>query len=634
MNRLQTVLLVSVAGIVSSLFGSDGIVHGQSQSIVTGTVTNSSGDPIAGVSVNTTIPVPDSPRGHYRNVEPVQTDAHGRFDLKAIDFPTRLILGFTKLGFVDQWATSTSDEPLNVAMHRRRTISGTVKDYKGNVVSNARVNVVSLDDIRFPVLRYTTDESGVFQIDQLPAPPFRLVATAESSSPQTVDVDSQTPQNQYELRLLPGRRATFIVKDTKGNPVADASVGSVKWRGHAGFEIQDRTDSQGRCTFRSVPSDEVQYIVSHPDYRDTTIPFAAAKDACEVILTPLEVGQFSGAVLPGVDHHPSLGRVKKSGTASLSEEDRFEGIDPGTGSRGYQSMHLCTADGNVIRPFLQDRELALRYCRHGSPNISADGSTVAFDAREDAPGYDWQDGHVIVADSDGGNARVLSDGMIPSLSPDGSHIAFSRVSKHGSKDGARGQSIWTMKCDGTNLKMVADTGAWGVHWTADGRSLVFIGGVDSDGSYHRWDHLRLYDLETEKTQSVWSSTESPFSSVGFHFNTSHRGRLVVLTGRLREGGEAFGVLDLDRGLESLRLVQPSRSGAIPVMQRTMEFHVSNRFLIVTSGEGGTRHPELWSIDGQQVRQKFPGLPVDREVKDAIYTLDGQHLIAVINSVGN
>ncbi|MFG0289476.1 MAG: carboxypeptidase regulatory-like domain-containing protein [Rhodopirellula sp. JB044] len=604
MNVLKRVLLVSVAGIVSSFIGSDSIVLGQSRSILTGTVTNSSGEPIAGVNVNTTVPVSDSPRGRYREVGTVQTDAQGRFEFDEIEVPTRVTLGFTKPGFVDQWAISTPDKTLDVVMHRSRTVSGTVKDYKGNAVPHAAVNVVPLNEARFPILRYTTDESGVFQIDQLPPPPFRLVFTAESSSPQAVDVDSQTEQKKFDLRLLPGRKATFFVKDSNGDPVADALVSSVKWRGHAGVEFQDRTDSQGRCTFRCVPSDEVQYVVSHPDYRDTAIEFAAAKDACEVVLSP------------------------------MPEEANVGGIDPGTGSRGYQSMHLCQPDGTVIRPFLRDRELALRYCRHGSPNISADGSTVAFDAREDIAGYDWQDGHVIVADSDGDNARVLSDGMIPSLSPDGSHIAFSRVSKYGSKDGARGQSIWTMKCDGTNLKMVADSGAWGVHWTADGRSLVFIGGVDSDGSYHRWDHLRLYDLETETIQSVWSSEESPFSSVGFHFNTSHRGRLVVVTGRLREGGEAFGVLDLDRGLESLHLVQPSRSGAIPVLQRTMEFHLSNRFLIVTSGEGGTRHPELWSIEGQQVRQKFPGLPLDREVKDAIYTLDGQHLIAVINSVGN
>ncbi|MFG0286600.1 MAG: tolB protein, partial [Rhodopirellula sp. JB044] len=79
MNVLQRVLLVSVAGIVSSFIGSDSIVLGQSRSILTGTVTNSSGEPIAGVSVNTTVPVPDSPRGRYREVGPVQTDAQGRF---------------------------------------------------------------------------------------------------------------------------------------------------------------------------------------------------------------------------------------------------------------------------------------------------------------------------------------------------------------------------------------------------------------------------------------------------------------------------------------------------------------------------------------------------------------------------
>ncbi len=600
LSRTSSKAITAWLLVLATTCGSTGTA--QTTAEFSGRVVDVNDAPLSGVRIQTSAPVADSPHGRYQAIESIQTDAAGEFKFESNDLPNHPIIGFKKEGYLDRWITPKGAESVTVQLHQPFEITGTVRDYKGVPVTDASVTTVALAEDVFPVLTYPSDDQGNFRIDGLPSLPVRIVVSTDSNSPQLVTVNANNAHAPLKVRLLPGRRIEFFLKNEQGNPISDAAIVSSKWRGHGGIQLRGKTDEQGRCVFRSAPADEVEYRFTHPEHSETIASFSATKDVCEVVLEPAST--------------PT------------------EGIDSGTGDFAYQTLHLCEPDGTVIRPLITNKELLARYCRHGSPNISADGSTIAFDARELIEGYDWTYGHVIVANVDGSNARVVSDGMIPSLSPDGSHVALSRMPKYASKDGARGQSIWTMKCDGTQAKMIADSGAWGVHWTSDGQSLVFFGGRDENGNYVRRNQLRIYDLATRSIRAAWSQEESPFVSMGFHFNLSHRGRLAVINGRRPDGTTAAAVVDLDRGIDSLRYFAPRSNGVLPVVDRTMDFHVSNRFVLVTSGEGGPRHPELWPIHGNSQPLKFPGLPVDREVKDSIITLDGQHLIALINGKPN
>ena len=87
-----------------------------------------------------------------------------------------------------------------------------------------------------------------------------------------------------------------------------------------------------------------------------------------------------------------------------------------------------------------------------------------------------------------------------------------------------------MNADGNGKKMITDGGAWGARWTADGRSLVFRGGVDNNGKKLKKNYLRIYDLQTATFRDAFTSQTSPFSKMSFYFDCSAQGRMVAFGG--------------------------------------------------------------------------------------------------------
>ena len=598
----RTLLAIFPQCLITLVFVSAPKAQAQSVRQISGTVIDAAGVPLEGVRVHMSVPVVDSPRGHYELSYDIRTDASGQFTFDGGRIPTKPIIEFEKVGYASRGLAWDVQRDSEVQLVKPFDLAGRVTGYNGKPIAGASVAIVPMSNQWFPILHCKTDDQGGFRIEKLSTLPVRVVASAENLSPQMLTIEtieSSDEQASCDLLLVPGRRIRFSVNDNDGKPIENVSIESMKWRGHGGLRLRCTTDEQGRSSLRSAPGDSVEYRFRHPDFTTKIASFAAGTKACEVVLD--------------------------------AREGTSESFDNGNGKSRWQTLHLCEMDGSVVRRLITNKEINDKYFRQGSPNISADGSTIAFDAREPIEGKGWQDARVIVANVDGSEARVLSDGVLPSLSPDGSHIAFTRTQKSTAKIGIDGNSIWTMKTDGTGLKMVADKGAWGVHWTSDGRSLVYIGGRDQNGSYNSWNHLQIHDISTGIARPAWSKAESPFSSIEYNFNTSHRGRMVVVYGKLRDGTDTLATIDLERGIESIRHVRLPDGRTPANTGRVMDFDVSNRFLLITSSEGGRKHPQLLTIDGHYPPQDFPGLPSDRTITDAITTLEGNHVIAVIES---
>lgn len=131
------------------------------------------------------------------------------------------------------------------------------------------------------------------------------------------------------------------------------------------------------------------------------------------------------------------------GSPSLVGEDRLvdDRIDVDAPKHNRQILHVCELDGTPLRPLIQDIELRHRYDRQGTPDASADGSKIAYDAWQAELGFAWKESRIIVANADGSDAKEISDGAMPSFSPDGDRLAVSRTSKYAARAGAKGQSI-------------------------------------------------------------------------------------------------------------------------------------------------------------------------------------------------
>ena len=86
------------------------------------------------------------------------------------------------------------------------------------------------------------------------------------------------------------------------------------------------------------------------------------------------------------------------------------------------TLYVMDADGRNLRPFVSYPE----YTAHGSPAWSCDGSQLAFDAWRSIHGETYLDAHIFVCNADGTQPRDIGVGTMPSWSPDGNRIVFSK----------------------------------------------------------------------------------------------------------------------------------------------------------------------------------------------------------------
>jgi hypothetical protein len=54
-----------------------------------------------------------------------------------------------------------------------------------------------------------------------------------------------------------------------------------------------------------------------------------------------------------------------------------------------QILHFCKVDGTPLRPLVNDVALRRRLDRQGTPDVSADGKRVAYDAWPSDQGFAW-----------------------------------------------------------------------------------------------------------------------------------------------------------------------------------------------------------------------------------------------------
>ena len=295
---------------------------------------------------------------------------------------------------------------------------------------------------------------------------------------------------------------------------------------------------------------------------------------------------------------------------------------------GRLIMHYCHADGRPIRPLLKDPELRRLLDRQGTPDVSADGQRVAFDAWSTID-KTWENGRIVVCDIDGDNAHVITDGYMPTFSPDGKRLVFSRLPKYTKADGVSGRSIWICNFDGSGKEVVLQHGAWGARWSRDGKSLVFY---NYDGANDRRTHppncVRLYDLATKKTSNVFEPQDSPFNYLSYHYEWAlGNQRTVIFAGRLKDSGNMVSAtIDVDAGLKSLKTFDLNRG----IHGVGYDWHPNGNDVLV-DGDGNA-DLLLMSAETGEVSNPFVNFPANVSVRDASFTPDGKHLIASFSAM--
>lgn len=196
-------------------------------------------------------------------------------------------------------------------------------------------------------------------------------------------------------------------------------------------------------------------------------------------------------------------RLDLNGDNQLSPEEMvFKVKEP-------HALYAMNADGTGWAKLYQSAD----YPSCGSPAVSPDGKSIAFDAYGRAG---LSAARIFVMSIDGTGRRDLCDGLMPTWSPDGKQLACSR---YGEANG-----VWIINADGTPLKKIAR--GWGAQWSPDGKKIAYT--VN--------EAILLYDVATEESATILEAGDNPYSSVYWNMGWSPDSTRLVFKG-VKSNGE-------------------------------------------------------------------------------------------------
>jgi protocatechuate 3,4-dioxygenase beta subunit len=252
---------------------------------LSGKVVDEQGKPIVGAVVNffdyNTHPQPqDSPQTIAP--EKAVTDQEGRWTAMIPAVAKDVTLAINHPDYIgDQWGGQYSGKPTFEQMrngsalstlHKGLVVTGTVYDFTGQPVANARVaQGFEQRAINSPPTTHT-DAAGHFRFTNTPPGQLVLTVSASGSGPALIDTTAESGMKPIDVHLTQPHLFRFRVVDKKEQPLAGATVEADTWRQRRTLDWSATTDKEGRAVWKDAPDDPVLFTVYKDGYVNRNDP--------------------------------------------------------------------------------------------------------------------------------------------------------------------------------------------------------------------------------------------------------------------------------------------------------------------------------------------------------------------------
>ncbi len=288
-----------------------------------------------------------------------------------------------------------------------------------------------------------------------------------------------------------------------------------------------------------------------------------------------------------------------SQTAPGEDPTKAEDFDAGYTVR----LFVAKSDGSDPKPLIRAPEITSQ----GSPSWSRDGRLIAFDGwgkTESGGGA-----AIFVVNPDGSNLRRLTEGAMPSLSPQGHRIAFSRYSL--------GRGIWIMSSNGPDEELVQiDEEGWGTDWSPDGTRIAYTK-YDGSGA-----NLSIFNIVEGTRSLVFAPNESPYRQIYWNFAWSADSQTIAFKGTRKDGKAELAVVQAEGASKGLKTV------ATGDMLPAVSFFPDGRLMFSQAWSERENRLQLLTVDPAKEGppQLLPNLPPELIYSDSCTSPKGDFVI--------
>ncbi|QDU63220.1 translocation protein TolB [Planctomycetes bacterium Pan216] len=267
-------------------------------------------------------------------------------------------------------------------------------------------------------------------------------------------------------------------------------------------------------------------------------------------------------------------------------------------------IHLTDPDGSDPKPLADLPEFRFQ----GSPAWSRDGTRVAFDAWQPQYGETNSDSQIVIVDANGKNPRVLIDGAMPSFSPRGKRIAFSRYSPN--------RGVWVMNAEDPEKELVLlDESGWSADWSPDGKSIAYTK-YGSSGA-----NIIVFDLVEGDRRFLFDEAQSPYRGIYWNICWSPDSKRIVYRAIGQDGQQEIGVVNAESPSQDYVTLLKGKAAS------GMGWSPDGKRVLVSRRDPERKVTQLYSLDADKpsAPERLKGQDPEAHLTDFAFAPDGKSL---------